>query len=323
MASTSNENKGMRLIYGDLNLGVAGEDFHYIFSYGKGGPDSLFAGGREWVYRTPKPTFWRAMTDNDKGCQFPFRSGLWLGADTFLPCTNRQLFVDGKEEAGFFGPDNNRFTNAEYAENVKLIFYFEPIITPKTTVTVTYDIDASGAIKVSMHYTGTQGLPQLPAFGWRLIMPTTAKGFTYEGLSGETYPDRMAGGIPGVYEVEGLPVTPYLVPQECGMHMQTKWLKICRDTSLDVSKDAPAGYMKIEATDETGFNFSCLPYTAQELENATHIEELPLPRRTVLRVDGPVRGVGGIDSWLTDVEEAYHIRAEEDIDYSFVISFEQ
>ena len=42
-------------------------------------------------------------------------------------------------------------------------------------------------------------------------------------------------------------------------------------------------------------------------------------RRTVLCIYGAVRGVGGIDSWGTDVEEDYRISAETDKDYSFTI----
>ena len=38
----------------------------------------------------------------------------------------------------------------------------------------------------------------------------------------------------GVYEVKGLPVTPYLVPQDCGMHMDSDWVEICRSTGLNV-----------------------------------------------------------------------------------------
>ena len=71
--------------------------------------------------------------------------------------------------------------------------------------------------------------------------------------------------------------------------------------------------------DEKEFAFSCLPYTAIEIESATHHEELPPARRTVLCVYGAVRGVGGIDSWGSDVEDSYHISAEEDISYSFMI----
>ena len=40
---------------------------------------------------------------------------------------------------------------------------------------------------------------------------------------------------------------------------------------------------------------------------------------TVLCIYGAVRGVGGIDSWGTDVEEDYRISAETDKDYSFTI----
>ena len=60
-------------------------------------------------------------------------------------------------------------------------------------------------------------------------------------------------------------------------------------------------------------------YTAEEIENATHHEELPPARRTVLCVYGAVRGVGGIDSWGSDVEDDYRISAEKDIHYSFII----
>lgn len=61
------------------------------------------------------------------------------------------------------------------------------------------------------------------------------------------------------------------------------------------------------------------PFSASEIENATHHEELPPARRTVLCVYGAVRGVGGIDSWGSDVEDDYRISAEKDIHYSFII----
>ena len=94
-----------------------------------------------------------------------------------------------------------------------------------------------------------------------------------------------------------LSLTPYLVPQECGMRMDTEWLEISRHTSLDNSRtDQSSQTLRIEKEDKE-FAFSCLPYTASEIENALHHEELPPARRTVLCVYGAVRGVGGIDSW--------------------------
>ena len=150
-------------------------------------------------------------------------------------------------------------------------------------------------------------------------MPTLADKYLYKGLSGETYPDRKAGAKEGIYEIEDLSLTQYLVPQECGMRMDTEWLEITRHTALDNSRtDSSSQILRIEKNDEK-FAFSCLPYTASEIENALHHEELPPARRTVLCVYGAVRGVGGIDSWGTDVEEEYRISAEDNIDYSFTI----
>ena len=69
------------------------------------------------------------------------------------------------------------------------------------------------------------------------------------------------------------------------------------------------------------FAFSAIPYTPQQLEQAAHVEELPAPVRTVVTLCGAMRGVGGIDSWGSDVEEPYRVRGEEDIRFSFCIVF--
>lgn len=70
---------------------------------------------------------------------------------------------------------------------------------------------------------------------------------------------------------------------------------------------------------ERPFHFSAIPYTPGQLEEATHRDELPTPCRTVITICGAMRGVGGIDTWMTDVEPAYHIHADEDQNLSFRI----
>lgn len=309
----------LQIIFGDATLGVKGEGFRYIFSYASGGLESLHAGGKEWLYRTPKPTFWRAVTDNDRGNEFPLRSGMWLSADMFIRTVKRLVRVDGREIPLPIAPENNQYGQDCFAEEVAVTFVYETITVPSTIVTTAYRVEAGGRIRCDVHYQGRQGLPELPVFGMRFIMPTAAEGYRYKGLSGETYPDRRAGGVEGIYEVKGLPVTPYLVPQECGMHVETEWLEVCRKTELDNRrKEWRDTGLRFRMVDRP-FAFSCLPYTAEELENATHQEELPPVRRTVLCVLGAVRGVGGIDSWGADVERAYRISGETDIRYSFTI----
>ena len=192
--------------------------------------------GKEWLYRTPKPTFWRATTDNDRGNGFPFRSGMWLAADMFQKCVDVQVQIDGIRIEKPIAPVNNKYSDKETAERVEIVFTYETLTVPSTQVKVSYLVFSDGNVRVRAHYYGKEGLPELPAFGIRFIIPTEADGFVYEGLSGETYPDRKAGGVHGIYEVEGLPVTPYLVPQECGMHVDTEWVKVKRSKVLDNRK---------------------------------------------------------------------------------------
>ena len=64
-------NEKLRVVYGDSTLGVHGVGFDYIFSYAQGGLESIVKDGYEWLYRCSKPTFWRALTDNDRGSKFP------------------------------------------------------------------------------------------------------------------------------------------------------------------------------------------------------------------------------------------------------------
>lgn len=311
--------KSLRVVYGDFTLGVHGEGFDYIFSYAQGGLESLVRNGYEWLYRCPKPTFWRALTDNDRGSRFHVKSGSWLAADMFIECKDVEVITDGVSQGKPCAPENNKYGSDVFADEIIVKYVYETVTTPATIVEVTYHVSGKGRITVNVSYKGAKGLPELPVFGLRFIMPTLADKYMYEGLSEETYPDRMAGAVKGVYEINDLSLTPYLVPQECGMRMDTEWLEVTRHTSLNNSrKDNSAQTLRFEKYGNT-FAFSCLPYTASEIENAMHHEELPPARRTVLCVYGAVRGVGGSDSWGSDVEDAYHIDAEKDITYSFVI----
>lgn len=315
-----NTNNQLHVIYGDGGIGVGSQNFHYIFNYTRGGIESLVINGREWMYREPKPTFWRATTDNDRGNGFSKQAVQWYGADMFADADKVDIKINDQSIEFPSAPKNNQYSNHEYVDQLEVIYHYTTLTIPTTQVDVSYKVTADGVISVHVHYTGNDQLPDLPVFGMRFVMPTAAIGYEYAGLSGETYPDRMAGGVPGEYKVEGLPVTNYMVPQDCGVHMKTDWLKVTRTTTKDNSDHSDKPFSIKFENDGQPFAFSCLPYTAEELENATHQEELPLPRRTVVSILGAVRGVGGIDSWGRDVEEKYHIPAGKDIDFGFKIT---
>ena len=304
---TENEGGGyLQLIHGDQYLGIKGDGFHFIFSYTEGGPISLVYEGKECLYRAPRPAFWRASTENDKGNGFAVKSAVWAAADLYAGlkscgvkemAENRTDILEVQDLAG-------RKQAARDIEKVQISYVFVTPTVPETEVEIVYTVEKNGRIQVDMHYHGKPGLPQLPLFGLRFVMPSLEKTVTWQGLSGETYPDRKAGGKFGIQESR-IAVPDYLVPQECGNHADTCWMEV--------------GNLRFVMKEEP-FQFSVLPYTAAELENALHKEELPPPRRTVINILARMRGVGGINSWGADVEPRYHISAEEDIRFSFYIT---
>ena len=285
----------LTVIEGDVNLGVEGDGFALQFSYAEGGLASLRkAGGPEWVWRAPRPALWRAATENDKGCGFPVRSAAWMAADAFPKAEGWQV-----EEKS--------------SQQVRIRYTFSFPTVPGASADLTYTVTGS-ALRVDAVYHGVPGAPELPVFGVRMSTLHPAARVCWTGLSGETYPDRYKGASFGRWaETPHIPA--YLVPQDCGVHMDTRTLTLeqqdaaCRTTAA----------LTVRMADGTPFAFSALPNTAQELESAAHRDELPDTGRTVLTIMGAVRGVGGIDSWGTDVEPACRISGEEDHAVSFII----
>ena len=176
---------------------------------------------------------------------------------------------------------------------------------PGLKTDVTYTVDISGNLDVQVHYFGAPDRPELPLLGLRFSTTSLVTQTQWMGLSGETYPDRFRGGIYGLHREEPH-IANYLVPQECGNHEQT-------DYACFRMGSARLYLEKLEAP----FAFSAIPYTPAQLEQAFHREELPQPVRTVITVCGKMRGVGGIDTWGSDVEPAYRVASDQDIVFSF------
>ena len=278
----------LRITHGDGALGVRGQDFEILFDYSQGGPTSIRWGDTEWLWRVPKPAFWRAPTENDCGCGFPGRSAVWSAVDRYIRSYSMKILEESPTRC-----------TVQYS--------FTADIMPDLQTLVTYSVDTSGNLDVTVDYEGNSGRPQLPLFGLRFETPVPMDCVTWQGLSGETYPDRYKGAEFGIF-TETPDISNYLVPQECRNHMNTHWAKLHRGNRT----------LYLEKMD-TAFHFSAIPYTPHQLESAFHREELPVPTRTVITVCGKMRGVGGIDTWGNDVEEAYHVQSNENIRFSFRI----
>ena len=272
--------KKMQVIYGDVNIGVKGEGFLAMFSKSEGGLASLQYDGTEYITRAPKTSYWRACTDNDRGAKQGFDRSMWLTAGLY------QKVIDVKVE--------------ELEEQVRITFEYELPTIPKAYSTISYVMSGDGVVHVHLLYKGTEGLPEIPAFGMDFKLKERYHNFEYYGYGPEeNYVDRMEGARLGIFEGTAKEnLSNYLIPQECGNRVGTRWLKVTDEYGRGLQFTC----------EEIPFESSVLPYSAYELENALHQEELPKIHYTWVRILAKQMGVGGDDSWGAPVHElAFHV----------------
>ena len=282
----------IKVVHGDVNIGVHGKDFKVIFSKQEGGIVSLRYNGKEFITRTPKTFYWRATTDNDRGNKHEFRCAQWLSA------TVCQKYV--------------AFSMDEHEDKIILCYIYELPTNPSTNVKVTYEVTEDGVIKVNVLYKGVEGLPQLPVLGMNFRLLAQFNSFSWYGMGpDENYVDRCDGASLGIYKSTPIDnLSKYLVPQECGNRTSTRWVTV---------QNEKGDGLKF-TYEKSPFEFSVLPYNNMELENALHQEDLPPINFTNVNIIGKQMGVGGDDSWGAPVLPEFCIDSSKDLEYSFIIS---
>lgn len=281
----------LEIIRGDVNIGVRGRGFTAMFSKAEGGIASLCYDGVEYITRTPKLTFWRALTDNDRGAKTGFDAAQWMTAGLFYKLTD----VDVQEQK----------------DQVCVTFEYLLPTVPQTKAYVSYRVTGDGKIHVHALYKGTDGLPEMPAFGMDMKLKARYDRVRYYGRGPEeNYLDRREGARLGVYSYQAADnLSAYLFPQECGNRMDVRWVEVT---------DADGQGLRFE-TEGVPFENSVLPCSAYELEAATHREELPKAHYSWVRILESQMGVGGDDSWGAPVHKEYRLSSDIDRNIKFTI----
>ena len=280
------EEKGLygplRLIRGDYNLGIRGDDFEALFSLQSGTLTSLRYGGRELIRRAPRPNFWRAPTANDRGNRMAARYGQWKIASLY------------GEPVTWTGDGGIRVRNGKDAVRISVPYVLHT--SPEASLELTYTFRPDGRITMAMDYVPVEGLSVMPDFGFLFTLHPDYDRVVYYGLGPEeNYCDRNRGAKLGLHSGTAAGnVEPYLVPQETGNRTGVRWAR--------VTDRLGRGYL-FEA--EGTMDFSAIPYTPSELESADHPCELPQVSRTVVRCSLGQMGVGGDDSWGARTHEEY------------------
>ena len=301
-APVQEKSRPFELIRGNDNIGVRGEDFDVLFSELSGGLVSYRYAGKEMIEAIPKPNFWRAPTDNDEGNNMMGRQGQWKLASLYATHKGVGKKLDVPGGVAYENP-----IVREEKDFVSVTFLYDLQTTPAATCQLTYEVYGDGRIRTTLSYDAVKGLPDMPEFGVLFKLNADYDQVEWYGYGPEeTYADRDQGAKLGIYrnKVEDN-MAAYLVPQECGNKTKVRYAKVM---------DRQGRGMLFTGKD---LNFSALPYTPHEIENAKHHYELPPVHYTIVRVAGNQMGIGGDDSWGAPVHPEYHIYVGAKLTFSF------
>lgn len=280
------------LSYGVSNVGLRGEHFEALFTAGKvGGLCSYRYGGKEFIKSIPMPNFWRAPVDNDNGSSMMCRYGQWKLASMYATHKGLTKYPEVREEE----------------DSVVVAFKYKLPTTPAAECDLAYRVYGDGTMAVTLGYDPVPELGDMPEFGVMFKVDADYDCLEWYGNGPEeSYSDRKKGARLGLYRNRVADnMARYLVPQECGNKTDVRYAKVTDRLGRGL----------LFAGDR--MNFSALPYTPHELENAMHAYELPPVHYTVIRAALGQMGVAGDDSWGARPHPEYLLKADGRMEFTF------
>jgi beta-galactosidase len=162
-------------------------------------------------------------------------------------------------------------------------------------------------VDVRLDYEPVKELGDMPEFGMITKLSADYDRVRFFGLGPlENYIDRREGARLGIFDYRAAEnMTPYLMPQECGNRTGVRWAEIT---------NAKGQGLKLWLN---GGEFSALPWTPHEIENAAHGYELPPVNYTVLKMSARQMGVGGDDSWGARTHPEYLLDVSKPLAFEF------
>lgn len=245
--------------------------------------------GDKVIFDTPVvPNFWRAETDNDRGCHQSVRCACWKNAGN-----DAGFSLDRLKENGEKVILETSFTvNTEPQSKGKLIYTF-----------------TTKGVHVDYEFTPGYSLPEIPEIGLKFELDKDYYRLDYLGRGPhENYIDRNHSADVGLYKINIDDMfVPYLKPQEHGERTSVRY-------AILVSGDSK---LRIEADNEMEINVS--KYSIDSLERAKHPYELEESEKLQLRIIHRQMGVGGYDSWGSRVLDEYMNKTDKTYKFGFNI----
>ena len=275
--------------YGTLYL--SGGDLDVTFSRRTGKLYSIKKHGEELLSGPVVPTFWRAMTDNDRGNHMGVRCATWKHAGADASHHIRRV--------------------RESADAVVVETEFFVHTSPESKGTIIYTIGSKG-VHLDFSFTPTAGLPEVPLIGVLIPLRHQYHSLQYLGRGPhENYIDRLESADIGRYRLalEEL-YTPYLKPQEHGERCDVRYAQLIGSKK------------EVALWADTACEINVSKWSAETLEWAKHGFELPESETLFLRAAVRQMGVGGYDSWGARTLPEHEIQSGTTEHFGFTLTFD-
>jgi beta-galactosidase len=238
--------------------------------------------GTQLIRTGPRPFFWRAPTDNDRGNGMPERCAPWRAASEHWQIEASEVRRIGPSE-------------------VEVIFRgsFPDV---DSTNEIVYTVLGSGDVIVEhIFMPGTSRLPELPRFGMQMTIPGGFDTMTWYGRGPhESYWDRKTGAAVGVYSgTVDEQFVDYSEPQESGNKTDVRWVSFTN-----------AGGVGLLAVGMPLLGVSAHHYTTEHMESAKYTHEMERREFITVNLDYNQTGVGGDDSWGARPHDEYTLHAK-------------
>ncbi|MCC7377393.1 MAG: DUF4981 domain-containing protein [Verrucomicrobiales bacterium] len=253
---------------------ISGPRFAVTFDREDGLLKSFRNGDTEMIHAAPRPDFWRAPTDNDRGRDMVKSQGVWRDA-------HREMRLRSAQVQG---------TQGDRQIVISFVHGFERVpVTWKSTYKI-HSRRGLGCVDVTAELIVPTGakLPPMPRLGMQLELAEALDRIEWFGPGPEeTYQDRAearVGRYAGV--VRDQFYSHYTEPGESGNKVDVRWAAL--------TDRQGAGLLAVGLPH---LSVNALPHTTDDLETSKHAFELPHRGNTTLNLDWRQQGVGGDDSW--------------------------
>ena len=261
-AEINKTDKNVKIFETEHDFVAKGDNFSYTISKHLGMLTSIIKNGVEQLIAPVLLTVMRAPIDNERNimdkwykCKGPLAEGFDKVFNKCYSCeaSKNKITVEGSLSAVSRNP------------------FFK--------YTIVYSFFEDGSVKVDLNGEVRKDCIWLPRLGFEFKTPYENDEFTYFGRGElENYCDMKYHAKIGFYESNAKKeYVNYIMPQEHGNHTETKLLEMLNG---------------LKFKSDRGFEFNVSHYSAENLMNAMHIDEIENEYATTIRIDYKNSGIG-------------------------------